>query len=145
MTNTRLTLLVLALLVVGVLTRPLLAQSPERVRVALVDSLSAPELRAEIVRFGDPDKAAIVLLRRGDVRTDDLTAALVTLRERNAQRPTRPGVISRISVTGYADVTRVPEAARQRAARMLSEVRAAPLSRIGNLGRGHWAEFELQY
>jgi hypothetical protein len=145
MTNTRITLLVLAVLTAGVLTRPLLAQSSERVRVALVDSLSAPELRAEIVRFGDPDKASIVLLRRGDVRAEDLTAALVTLRERRAQRPNRSGVVSRISVTGYADLSRVPPAARQRAERMLSEVRAAPLSRIGNLGRGHWAEFELQH
>lgn len=145
MTNTRMTLLVLAVLTAVVLTRPIFAQSSERVRVALVDSLSAPELRAEIVRFGDPAKASIVLLRRGDARTDDLTAALVTLRERSAQRPNRPGVISRISVTGYADVSRVPQAARQRAARMLSEVRAAPLSRVGNLGRGHWAEFELQH
>lgn len=145
MTNTRITLFVLVLLAAGIFTRPIFAQSSERIRVALVDSLSSPELRAEIVRFGDPDKASIVLLRRGDVRTDDLTAALVTLRERRAQRPTRPGVMSRISVTGYADVSRVPPEARQRAARILSEVRAAPLSRIGNLGRGHWAEFELQH
>lgn len=95
------------------------------------------------MRFGDPEQAPIVLLRRGDVRTDDLTAALVTLHERNAQRPTRRGVISRISVTGYADAAQVPPATRQRAARILSEVRAAPRSRIGNLGRGQWAEFEL--
>jgi hypothetical protein len=127
MTNTRFTLLVLAVLAAAAFTRPIFAQSPGRVRVALVDSLSAPGLR------------------RGDVRTDDLTAALLTLRERSAQRPNRPGIVSRISVTGYADVMRVPPSARERAARMLAEVRAAPLSRIGNLGRGHWAEFELQY
>lgn len=145
MTNIRITLLVLAILATGVLTRPLFAQSSERVRIALVDSLSAPELRAEIVRFGDPAQASIILLRRGDVRTDDLAAALVTLRERSAQRPNGPGLVSRISVTGYADIANVPQAARQRAARMLSEVRAAPLSRIGNLGRGHWAEFDLQH
>jgi hypothetical protein len=143
MTNTRITLALLALLVAGAISRPLTAQAPQRVRVALVDSLSASELRAEIVRFGDPKEADIILLRRADARADDLTAALVTLRERAGRRPTRPGVVSRISITGYADVGQVPAAARERAARMLSEVRAAPPSRIGNIGRGHWAEFDL--
>lgn len=124
--------------------RPLSAQSPARVRIALVDSLSTPDVRAEVVRYGPTTEPALILLRRGDERTEDLISALAVLRsdQRAAQRP--PGVISRITVAGHTDVRSVPRAVRDRAARMLSQVRSAPPSRIGNLGRGYWAEFELE-
>ncbi len=134
--------LVLVLAVVAA-SAPLSAQTHSRVRIALVDSLSAPELRAEVVRYGPESELPLILLRRGDVRTDDLVAALAAV---NGPRPTRsrpPNVVSRVSITGIVDARTAPAVQRARAARILSQLRANPSSRIGNLGRGQWAEFDL--
>lgn len=143
MTSFKILLLALFAIAIGAVSRPIGAQAPHRVRVALVDQLASPEIRAEVVRFGPVDEPPLILLRRGDERTDDLVAALAVLRDtpRSSARPA--GVVSRIAVSGYSGGRDVPRAVRERAARMLSEVRAATPSRVGNLGRGRWAEFEL--
>lgn len=133
------------LVALSVAARPLIAQaSGARIRVALVDTLSTPTARAELLRFSDVRQTDVILLRRGDARPDDLLAALRMHRRLEGRRPTRPGVVSRATVTGYEVAATVPRTERAAATRMLEEVQRAPASRIGDFGRGRWSEFALR-
>ncbi len=138
-------LVLVLVLAVVVASAPLSAQgsAPSRVRIALVDALSAPELRAEVVRYGPESELPLMLLRRGDVRTEDLLAALAAIHGPRPARPRPANVVSRVAITGHGEARSAPLAQRERAARMLSQVRANPWGRIGNLGSGQWAEFDL--
>ena len=119
------------------------AQAPRQVQVALVDSLSVQDAKAELLRFSEPGRLDIILLRSANATPDELVAAIVTLRAVSARRPTAPGVVARTTIVGHAPLG--PDAAelRRRAAAILDEVRRAPVSRIGNLGRGRWGTFDV--
>lgn len=143
MTSIKILILASLAIALGAAARPAGAQSPQRVRVALVDQLASPDVRAEVVRYGPADTPPLILLRRGDERTDDLVAALAVLRDGPPSTVRPAGVVSRIAVSAHAGTRAAPQSVRERAARMLSEVRGATPSRIGNLGRGRWAEFVL--
>jgi hypothetical protein len=118
------------------------AQDARRVQVALVDSLSSPSARAEVVRFsgGRPD---LILLRSSTVTADDLVAAMLTYDQVRASRPARPGLIARTTLVGGSPVDAVPDAVRRRAQLILREVKSSAPARIGNLGRGRWGEFDV--
>lgn len=131
---------VLVALLVGAST--LLAQSPHRIRVALVDALSAPDARAEILRFGAPTRRDVILLRADAASPADLAAALAAYRLIQRRTPTRAGLTSRTTITATGSGGPSAEALR-RAAEMLRSVQRATESRIGNLGRGRWEEFDI--
>lgn len=112
-----------------------------RVRVALIDDLSAPTARAEVVRYGtgQPD---LVLLRTGSATEEDLLAALTTLGKSKAKRGVARDQMRHIVVEGYLFDVRPDDALRTRLATALATVRARPLVRIGNRGIGRWKEFD---
>ncbi len=129
---------IVTLLLIGAQSA-LQAQSAKRqVAIALVDTLSQPGLRAEILRFSDPRRSDVILLPRAQVTAEDLAAAIATYRASVHRTPSRPGLVGRTGITAHdARGTRSP-ALRAAAARMLADVRRAPFGRIGNFGRGQW-------
>lgn len=114
------------------------------VAVALVDSLARPELRAEILRFSDPNRPDVILLRRDAATADDLAAAIATYRSSVARSADRPGLVGRIAVTNFTANAPATAALRARAAEMLARVRLAPVAKVGNYGRGRWSMFEVR-
>lgn len=131
-----------AIVLVG---RSALAQShtTRSVAVAVVDTLSRPGLRAEILRFSDPGKPDVILLRRDAATAENLAAAITTYRESASRTPSRPGLIGRTLITS-ATVTSAPsEPVRRRAAEMLAALRRTPPAKVGNYGRGQWQRFEV--
>lgn len=113
------------------------------VAIALVDTLSKPDHRAEILRFSDPTRPDVILLRR-DASADALAAAIITYRASLARTPGRPGLVGRSVITDLS--TNAPAAAllRASAAAMLVQVRRAPLANVGNYGRGRWSTFPVR-
>lgn len=122
------------------------AQVPgtRNIAVALVDSLSAPGLRAEILRFSDPRRVDVILLRRDAAAPSDLAAAIVSYRASARRTPTPPGAVGRTLVSAHTADAPAVSGLRARAAEMLAKVRREPLSRIGNYGRGRWTTFEVR-
>lgn len=142
MTLASLLAVLLGLGLTGIGTRTAHAQAPERVQVALVDSLTTPSARAEVVRFPDTGRPALVLLRAASATPDDVIAALTAIAHAK-RRPLPPaGAVSRLTVLGAIDAEAATPAARARASAIIRAVRAAPLVRIGNLGRGRWVEID---
>lgn len=144
MQSVRLAVFGAILLCLGIAAAPGIAHAQLRVRVALVDSLSEPNARAEVVRFGDISEPTLILLKRESARTEDLAAAieLVKRQARNG-RALRPGTVSRSTISGHSAIEGSPRIELKEAAQMLSEVRKRPASRVGNLGRGSWGEYVL--
>lgn len=135
------TALITALALTLVPVRPANAQAARKIQVALVDSLSAPGARAEVVRFSE-DRPDLILLRATTATRDDLVAALATYEHVRTRRPDRPGLVARTTIVG-GGATAPPDAEVSRKAEaMLRQVKAAPPARIGNLGRGRWSEFD---
>lgn len=132
--------LVAALLALG--ARPLPAQQRRAVQVALVDSLSAPNARAEIIRFADAGRPDLILLRAPSASVEDLAAALAVRSAAGSRRPTRPGTLARTTIVGISQFSRQDPSLRVAASAMLRAVQRQPESRIGNLGRGRWSEFD---
>ena len=122
---------------------PLTAQGARRVQVALVDSLSVPTARAEVLRFAEPGRADLILLRSGSATPEDLVAAIAQLRASAGRRPSRPGTVAITTIVGVGEAVPAADGLRLRAAKMLAEVRRSPVARIGNLGRGKWSEFDV--
>ena len=122
------------------------AQGPRtaQVAVALVDTLSAPGLKAEVLRFSDPAKPDVILLRSGASGPADLAAAIASYRTSAAHLPSRPGLVGRISITAHNAESPATNGLRLRAAEMLATVRRQPLGRVGNYGRGRWSTFEIR-
>ena len=114
------------------------------VAIALVDTLTRPGLRAEILRFSDPNRPDVILLRRDAATADDLAAAIASYRSSVAHTPSRPGLVGRIAVTSFTAKSPATDALRARAAEMLSKVRLAPVSKVGNYGQGRWSTFEVR-
>lgn len=131
--------LVAALLALG--SRPLLAQQRRAVQVALVDALSVPNARAELIRFAEPGRSDLILLRADAASVEDLAAALAALAAAESRRPTKPGTLSRTTIVSVGQIAPGASGLRLQAGEMLREVRRAPIARIGNLGRGRWSEF----
>lgn len=121
--------------------RPIEAQGTARVQVALVETLSSPDARAEVVRFstGRPD---LILLRSSSVTTDDVAVALLTLEQVRGDRPARPGLIGRTTLVGAGRAPGADTKVMRRADTILRELKGSPTARIGNLGRGRWGEFD---
>lgn len=134
--------IVLALLAVGAKAHAQTA-SRRQVAVALVDTLSQRGLKAEIIRFSDPDKLDVILLPRGQASAGDLAAAIATYRRSAASTPARPGLVARSAITEHSARGSTARELQTRSAAMLSEVRRAPFARIGNYGRGQWRSFEV--
>lgn len=135
------TALITALALTLVPIRPANAQAARKIQVALVDSLSVPGARAEVVRFSE-DRPDLILLRSTTATRDDLVAALAAYAQVRSRRPDRPGLVARTTIVG-SGATALPDAEVSRKAEaMLRHVKAAPSARIGNLGRGRWGEFD---
>lgn len=120
--------------------KPAHAQSARRVQIALVDSLSVPSARAEVVRFSE-DRPDLILLRSSTVTRDDLAAALAAYERVRSKRPDRPGLVARTTIVGNGPVATGAAQAR-RVDAILRELKSSPTARIGNLGRGRWGEFD---
>lgn len=118
------------------------AQDARRIQVALIDSLSSPAARAEVVRFSD-QRPDLILLRNSTVTEDDLVAAILAYHEVRGKRPSRTGLIARMTVVGDASLNAASEKVRLRARQMLREIKGRAPARIGNLGRGRWGEFDV--
>ncbi len=132
------------LLTMSALMLPAVAQTQvARVQVALVDSLSSPDARAELVRFSDarPD---IILLRASTATADDLLVALLSHEHIRTRRPARAGLTARTTFVNSGPVANAPAQIRRRAQDMLKTVKQSPVARIGNLGRGRWSEFDVR-
>ena len=111
------------------------------VRIALVDSLSLTQARAEVVRTGSSRQPDVVLLRASDATMQDLGGALAMLR-RMRRDPVAPGRNVRATLTGSAFNGELPESRRLALERALAAVRAAPMADIAPLGRGRWLDFQ---
>jgi hypothetical protein len=119
------------------------AQSRARIRVAVVDQLSTPNARAEVLRFGLPGQPDIILLTSTGATAQDLAVALAAYRSLRLRAPASGGRIGRTTITEHDAAIRMSPAVLGRAGEMLRRVRAAGESRIGNLGRGRWEEFDV--
>jgi hypothetical protein len=120
------------------------AQGPgERVQVALVESLSTPSARAEVVRFGG-DRPDLILLRSSSVTTSDVVAALFALEGARRSRPARPGLTARLTVLEGSSSASPDLRIARRAEGILRQLKSSPSVRIGNLGRGRWGEFDAR-
>lgn len=120
------------------------SHSTRSVAVAVVDTLSQPGLRAEILRFSDPGKPDVILLRRDAATPENLAAAIASYRESAGRTPARPGLIGRTLVTGATVTSDASVPLRRRAAEILATLRKAPHTKVGNYGRGQWQRFEVQ-
>jgi hypothetical protein len=139
-------LLMMLLLGVGIAsasTRNLAAQDAPRVQVALVDSLSTPTARAELVRFASPERPPLILLRSAGASPADLATALATLERARTSRSPRPGTVARVTILGHAGIELASPVLIARADRILRDIAQRPYARIGNLGRGRWGEFDV--
>jgi hypothetical protein len=137
------TALITALALTLVPIKPATAQSGGRVQVALVDSLSSPSARAEVVRFAG-ERPDIILLRSSTVTKDDVTAALVAWEKARVDRPARPGLTARMTIVGGGRADGADSRIVRRAEAILRQLKAAPAVRVGNLGRGRWGEFDAR-
>lgn len=115
-----------------------------QVAVALVDSLSTPGVRAEILRFSDPHRPDVVLLRRESAGPSDLAAAIATYRQAELDRPGRRGAVDRILLTARGARIPATDRHRARAAEMLARVRREAPVRLGHYGRGRWRMFAVR-
>lgn len=112
------------------------AQRRPSVVVAVADTLSQPDARAQIVR--SPMQAEdMILVRRADLSPVMLSAALATLvgeRERRAE----PKALEVLTITGAVARGPISEE-RQRALKaVLGRLEEQPIVKIGNLGSGRW-------
>ena len=136
-------LLAVAVMFVGTVVQAQAARS-RQVAVALVDTLTQPGLRAEILRFSDQNRPDVILLRRDSATAEDLVAAIASYRGSVARTPSRPGLVRRTAITSASMNPTATRALRAAAAEMLAKVRRAPLARVGNYGQGRWSTFEVR-
>lgn len=115
-----------------------------KVAVALVDTLSERGVRAEILRFSDPGRPDVILLRRDAATADDLAAAIASYRSSVARTPSRPGLVGRTAVTAFSTNAPATAELRSRAEEMLAKVRLERVTRVGNYGPGRWSTFEVR-
>ncbi len=115
-----------------------------QVAVALVDSLSEPGARAEILRFSDPRRPDVVLLARESAGPSDLAAAIATYCAAEARRAGRLGPADRILLTRRSASPPATDRHRARAAEMLARVRREAPVRLGHYGRGRWRLFAVR-
>jgi hypothetical protein len=113
------------------------------VQVALVESLSAPAARAEVIRFGG-ERPDLILLRSSTVTADDVVAAFTALQGARRSRPARPGLTARMTILDGTRPGAVDARVTRRAEAILRQLKTSPAVRIGNLGRGRWGEFDAQ-
>lgn len=144
MTSSRLAVGVLLTLALLASVTVLSAQSRARVRVALIEALSSPASRAEILRFSSPSERDIILLPSGTATAKDLAIALTAYRSLKERVHPADGRVGRTSITAHDAGARLSPAAIRRADGMLRRVQAAAESRIGTLGRGRWQEFDVR-
>ncbi|MDH5234770.1 MAG: hypothetical protein OEW77_07390 [Gemmatimonadota bacterium] len=121
----------------------LFAQSTGRVRVALVEALSSPDARAEILRFSEPGQRDIILLPASSANPLDLAAALELYRRQAGRTTAKPGLVGRTTLTVQRGAEHLRPESVRRAVQMLRAVQGSGEVRIGNLGRGRWEEFDV--
>jgi hypothetical protein len=121
--------------------KPTNTPGARKLHVALVDALSVPSARAEVVRFSE-ERPDLILLRSSTVKRDDLVAALATHERVRGRRPDRPGLIARTTIVGHGPAAGAGVQTARRAEAILRQLKASPPTRIGNLGRGRWGEFD---
>lgn len=117
------------------------AQGAPRVQIALVDSLSTSSARAELVRYSG-ERPDLILLRTSTVTRDDLIVALIAHSVVRGERPVRTGLTARTTLVGSDAPTAASERIVRHAGEILRALKAAPSTKIGNLGRGRWGEFD---
>ncbi len=138
------TALVTALLLTLVPVRQVAAQGAgTRVQVALVDSLSSPHARAEVIRFSG-ERPPLILLRSSTVNRDDVISALAALAEGQRATSDRRGAIVRTTIVGNDPAHAANDRTLRRAEAILRQLKAGPTVRIGNVGRGRWGEFDVR-
>ncbi len=138
------TALITALALTLVPIRPASAQAARtRVQVALVDSLSSPGARAEVIRFSD-SRPPLILLRSSTVNRDDVLTAIIALQEAERARGELPGAVARMTTAGEGPADGASDRVVRRAEAILRQLKAGPSVRIGNVGRGRWGEFDVQ-
>lgn len=115
-----------------------------QVAVAIVEELSQPAVRAEILRFADTQRPDVILLRRRDASAADLAAAIAAYRLSVQRSAGRPGAVGRVFVTEHSADAAGAKALRGRAEQILRQVRGARPSRVGNYGAGQWATVAVQ-
>lgn len=120
------------------------ARHTRHVAVALVDSLSAPSVRAEILRFSDPRRPDVLLLDRESAGPSDLASAITAYREAVARKPRTTSVVDRTILTARSMKVPTADRHRTRAAEMLARVRREAPVRLGQYGRGRWHTFVLR-
>lgn len=138
-----LSVLALAVVLYGVRVR---AQGPRtrQVAVAVVDTLSKPEVRAEILRFSDDARPDVILLRRDAANGDALASAIAAYRLSLQRTPARPGTIGRTALTGFTAGAGAGTPLRASADAMLHRLKREPVTRVGNYGPGRWRTFEVR-
>lgn len=117
--------------------------SVSRVQIALVDSLSSPQARAEVIRFSD-ERPPLILLRSATVNKDDIITAITALQSASADRPDRAGLVGRLTIVGEPQATAASDRVVRRAESILRRLKSGPSVKIGNVGRGRWGEFDVQ-
>lgn len=114
------------------------------VGVALVDSLSSPTPRAEILRLAEPSRPDFLLLLPSNASPAILASAISTLRESGARLPSHHRRVSRLAIPAGAEISRVKPELRARAAEMLAAVRREPITIVGRYGPGRLATFRFR-
>lgn len=122
---------------------PLSAQfESDRLRVVSPSDWTMSGARGELVMsFGNaPD----LIILPGSELTPDALLAATRLRKVLRSRPAVPGAaVARVPLMGFLVSDELDTEARHWAAEAIRAVRAAPISRVGNLGSGQWAEIEV--
>ena len=143
MTMTRLSVLVSVALALMVSAGSAYAQGLDRIRIALVESLSTPDARAEILRLPGAGASDVILLAADRANPIDLAAALELHRRRVRGAPKMAGLLGRTTITSLRGSERLSSGQIREAADMLRSVQLVGEARIGNLGRGRWKEFDV--
>jgi hypothetical protein len=103
---------------------------------------SFPNVEAKFLLLREPGRE-IVVLNPASASVDELGTGLSLLARlrRERGRPTRGQMIP---VVGYAGSLNLSEERRTRLEAALVELRARPLSNVGNLGRGRWMRLDAR-
>lgn len=113
------------------------------VALALVEALSRPGLRAELLRSSDPMRRDVILLPR-EATAATLAAVLMRYGQSASVAVPSSKAFTRIPVTDLPHESTLDSRIRARAARMLAKVRRERPSQIGRYGRGRWTTIRVR-
>jgi hypothetical protein len=141
-TRARILLLGLLSFAAGLAPQAVAGQRSDSLPVVLTIPETFPDVDARVVlmREGDRD---IVVLDASDAEPETLSVALMILRRAQNERPSVPrGRGYMIPITGYASRGELTQERRAWLQEVLDELKARPLSNVGNLGMGRWLRFQ---